>query len=54
MKRVALVILCLCLLLTACGRKADCPAGAREAINAYVTERNNIKGMRSCRLYSIE
>jgi len=54
MKRLSVIILCLCLLFTACGRKADCPEGAREAIDAYVTELKNMDGMRTCRLYSIE
>ena len=54
MKRLIPIVLCLCLLLAACGHKADCPEGAREAIDAYVTERKNMEGMRTCRLYSIE
>ncbi len=54
MKRLSVILLCICLLFTACGRKADCPEGAREAIDAYVAERKKMEGMHSCRLYSIE
>lgn len=39
MKRLALIILCLCLLLTACGRKADCPAEVIHAIDDYLAEK---------------
>ena len=54
MKRLLPIILCLCLLFSGCGRMADCPEGAHEAIDTYVTELKNMEGMRTCRLYSIE